>query len=504
MTRERAAELISENLKTVYAWALSRVSDKFDAEDLAGDIVDAAIANADKLRDDRAFYGWFWQLARNTYKTYLAKKQKTPAAPLDDSAGNIPAEMPETDGRAESLRREIAFLSENYRKCTVDYYFNDLSVKEISEKYAISRDMVKYYLFKTRKILKEGIPMERQFGEKSFNPSDVAIFMMCLKSVPATYSDFICGRKLPAQIVSSAYYSPMKLEELSVELGIPTVYLEDEVKLLQKYNLLCEKNGKFRSNIMQIDIPFLERYYKKVFEEAGEPLSRLCEGIKNKLPKIRETSFGNKQYCDELVLWNALVFTVVEGYCTAQCVNFDNAYMKCEDDNGIFTYAVTGDAIHSGAGKVHLNFSSATWWGSTPDFYIKDGKVSEKEGTAVSCAWFNSHPCPNEKFVYELNRYAKNGFPSALYSEKEYRDFIELMCPEIPLCADALKIACKVAMDVAEDLVPDGIELVPDQINAMLMHSTRELILSFAAEKCGFSHPDEPLAGTYFLVYEKN
>lgn len=502
MTKEKAAELISENLKTVYAWALSRVSDKYDAEDLSGDIVNAALENAEKLRDDRAFYGWFWQIAKNTYKTYLTKKSKNTAVPLDGKAENI-ADSTQTDERAAVLRREIAFLSENYRKCTVDYYFNDLSVKEISEKYGISRDMVKYYLFKTRKILKEGIPMEREFGEKSFNPSDVAIFMMCLKNVPPAYSDFICGRKLPAQIISSAYYSPMKLEELSVELGIPTVYLEDEVKLLQNYNLLREKNGKFRSNIMQIDIPFLERYYKKVFEKADEPLSRLCEGIKNKLPKIRETTFGNGKYCDELILWNALVFTVVEGYCTAQCVNFDNAYMKCGDDNGIFTYAVTGDAIHSGIGKVHLNFSSAAWWDSTPGFYINDGKVSEESGTAVSYACFNSHSCTDEKFLSELNRYAKDGFPSAMYSEKDYRDFIELMCPEIPLCADALKIACKVAMDVAEDLVPDGIELHPDRINAMLMHSTRELILSFAAEKCGFTVPDEPLAGTYFLVYEK-
>jgi hypothetical protein len=30
--------------------------------------------------------------------------------------------------------------------------------------------MVKYYLFKTRKILKEGIGMTREYGEKSYNP----------------------------------------------------------------------------------------------------------------------------------------------------------------------------------------------------------------------------------------------------------------------------------------------------------------------------------------------
>ena len=59
------------------------------------------------------------------------------------------------------LRRELALLSREYRECTVAYYFEGLSCAETASRLHISLEMVKYYLFKTRKILREGISMER-------------------------------------------------------------------------------------------------------------------------------------------------------------------------------------------------------------------------------------------------------------------------------------------------------------------------------------------------------
>ena len=50
-------------------------------------------------------------------------------------------------------------------------YINGLSCSQTSQKLGISLEMVKYYLFKTRKLLKEGIGMEREYGEKSYNPA---------------------------------------------------------------------------------------------------------------------------------------------------------------------------------------------------------------------------------------------------------------------------------------------------------------------------------------------
>lgn len=53
MKQERAAEFIEENLKTIFAYALSRVSNKEDAKDLTNDIVLAILQSAGKLKKKR-------------------------------------------------------------------------------------------------------------------------------------------------------------------------------------------------------------------------------------------------------------------------------------------------------------------------------------------------------------------------------------------------------------------------------------------------------------------
>lgn len=73
MDYEKAAEIVAENLKTIYAYALSRVSKQADAEDLASDIALSVIESAPKLKCDDAFYGYLWKTAANRYKKYLTR-----------------------------------------------------------------------------------------------------------------------------------------------------------------------------------------------------------------------------------------------------------------------------------------------------------------------------------------------------------------------------------------------------------------------------------------------
>ena len=82
--------------------------------------------------------------------------------------------MPDIEGISEEedsalflLRRELALLAEKYRKAVVLYYIESKSCLEISDCLGISESMVKYLLFKSRQILKEGMRMERNYGRQS-------------------------------------------------------------------------------------------------------------------------------------------------------------------------------------------------------------------------------------------------------------------------------------------------------------------------------------------------
>ena len=106
---------------------------------------------------------------------------------------------------------------------------------EIAKEQNISLEMVKYHLFKTRQLLKEGFGMERQYGEKSYNPAKFEFITIFSGQFNREYRNLFT-RKLPGNILHSAYYTPLTIRELSVELGVSTVYMEDEVALLEKYN----------------------------------------------------------------------------------------------------------------------------------------------------------------------------------------------------------------------------------------------------------------------------
>lgn len=202
MEQKEVAALVEENIKTIFAYSLSRVSNKEDAEDLCGDIILAIITSAPRIRDDDAFFGYICTIATNTYKKFLQKRNRAIFTGLDEE---IPGDDDFTDKilkteELKSLRRELSLLSREFRECTVAYYFDGLSCAETVSKLGISLKMVKYYLFKTRKLLKEGIGMEREFGGKSYKPSKFEFVTIFSSKFNAEYRNLF-NRKLPENIL---------------------------------------------------------------------------------------------------------------------------------------------------------------------------------------------------------------------------------------------------------------------------------------------------------------
>lgn len=71
----KTAAYLSENLTAVYGYALVRLFDKTDAEELAGEIVCEILASAENLKSQDAFGGSVWKIAENTFRKFLRKKQ---------------------------------------------------------------------------------------------------------------------------------------------------------------------------------------------------------------------------------------------------------------------------------------------------------------------------------------------------------------------------------------------------------------------------------------------
>ena len=310
-------QFIEENLKTIFDYALSRVSNKEDAEDLTNDIVVAILQSADKLKSPEAFYGYVWGIAANTYRKFLMKRnrrqQEVSADGMQDDAfaaeGDFAGELAEELALKENvakLHREIALLSKEHRECTVAYYFEELSCAEVAKRLGISLEMVKYYLFKTRKILKEGISMEREFGEKSFKPEPFEFVTIFADKFNREYHNMF-KRKLPGQILLSAYYTPMSVRELAIELGVASVYLEDELELLEKYHLI-EKNSheKYQTNLLIFTDDYTKEFQREAKKFAVSGMRDILVALKEKLADIRAINKCCAVLSEERLLWGLL------------------------------------------------------------------------------------------------------------------------------------------------------------------------------------------------------
>lgn len=321
MEQEKVSALVEENMKTIFAYALSRVSHKEDAEDLAGDIILSILSSAQKIRDDNAFFGYIWAIAANTYKKYLYKKSRLHYEELDEEAADekdFVRDIIQTEQFC-TLRRELALLSKEYRECTVAYYFEGLSCAETASKLHISLEMVKYYLFKTRKILKEGIGMEREFGAKSYQPAKFDFFIIFEGDANMEYQRLF-DRKLPGNILVGTYHTPMTIRQLAIELGVASVYLEDEIALLEQYGLLTAlPGGKYQARLVIFTEEYMEEFFRMSEKSAVSEVENILRSGTKKLHDLRKLQFIGSGLEDNLLLWDFLFEMICSGWKLFQC-----------------------------------------------------------------------------------------------------------------------------------------------------------------------------------------
>ena len=310
MEREKINSLIADNMKKIFSFCLSRVNNTSDAEDLAGDIFVELLRSYKNIRGDDNFYGFMWGVANNVYKQYLRKKQRNfgEIAFEESYMGNIfdtPEDIYVSKEELAYLKRELSLLSGEYREATILYYIKNKSCSEVAELLDISNEMVKYYLFRARKIMKEGMDMTREYGEKSYNPD---IFKMDYWGTgPNDVYRKLFERRLPGNILLSAYYEPLSVTELALELGIATSWLEDEIKILREHDLIkLMGNGKYQTNI----IIFTPEYETEVYNAAKElyisAAESLYEYIDENESAIREIGFYGSEFTKNRLYWSVL------------------------------------------------------------------------------------------------------------------------------------------------------------------------------------------------------
>jgi RNA polymerase sigma-70 factor (ECF subfamily) len=129
-----------------------------EADDLMQETFLAAFKNLKKFRMRSSFYTWTYRIMLNTaYKKFRKKKQKRLFLHrMDKRTANYNSDDSHASGAGkEKVRTAVAALPLKYKEIITLYYFEDFSIKEISEMLEISEGTVKSRLFNARTLLKK-------------------------------------------------------------------------------------------------------------------------------------------------------------------------------------------------------------------------------------------------------------------------------------------------------------------------------------------------------------
>ena len=304
MDRETSDERIAGAAKTLFSYCRARTGTREEAEDLSQDILLELLRSRGNLRDDRAFYGFMWAVAGNVYKNWCKKRARPADAPLDE---RLPDGSPPIAGLLEKeedlalLRRELALLTERHRKVTVFYYFDGLRVGEIAERLGLSEAMVKFLLFKSRQILKEGMDMERTWGNLSYNPGHLR--MGFWGKGPNPYK-LVEDSLIAQNILLACYNDRCTAEEISLQIGVTVPYLEKDLKALCEHNVLTCRGGRYETSIVIFTKEFAREADAKMLPYQQEIAAIIQKCLNEKLDEIKSIGFYQGAPDENLLRWH--------------------------------------------------------------------------------------------------------------------------------------------------------------------------------------------------------
>lgn len=283
MNKRDADFIIGEYVQKLYGFALNKLGDPDEAEELSARIVAEVYEVLIKRENIVNINGYIYKIAHNVWTRYIGRKSKSrsfeTSGGFDGTDGfeNIPDErdFAEEFQKTEQyglIRREIAYLSKIQREIVVRHYYRGEKVKTIAAAMAVPEGTVKWHLSCTRKELMIGMDKIRTIGNLGLQP--IRFSGMGHSGSPGSKGDTadFLAKTITQNIAYAAYHKSRTVNEIAEELGINPIFVEDEVAVLEEYSYMDKlADGKYRTNI-HIHIPSNEavKIYRNINKKYTE------------------------------------------------------------------------------------------------------------------------------------------------------------------------------------------------------------------------------------------
>lgn len=134
-----------------YITAYALLRNEADAEDAVCNAILSGYEHLAQLKNPKKFKSWMLTIIKNEALKLYRKRMELPG---DE---NVEQLLPPTYDNHNELWDIVQTLSEEYRIVIVLFYYNDLSLRDISDVLGISIGTVKSRLNRGRKLLKDAL-----------------------------------------------------------------------------------------------------------------------------------------------------------------------------------------------------------------------------------------------------------------------------------------------------------------------------------------------------------
>ena len=298
------ANKLEQYVERVYGYAVRRTYTRDEADDLSQEILFTALRELPKLRNESKFEPWLWGVAANVTKRFRREKGKQRALYSYDSlsmddlrSDRYEAEEEETEALYDALRTRIAMLSALYREILILFYYDGLSVKQISERLQIAEGTVTWRLSEGRKKLKRSV-LDMQ--ETALRPTKLHIAITGSGGYNGTAIPFP-GSYISDALSQSLLYDCREeaktVEELSELRGVPAYYIEDRLDNLVKREAMKVTAGKYLTTppIETEETVAYLRNRRDLFEPVVEPFVAALKTLAAKVPSLGTYTAGKPE-----------------------------------------------------------------------------------------------------------------------------------------------------------------------------------------------------------------
>ena len=235
-------------VEPIFRFCCKRLSNRYDAEDLASEIICHVLDGIKKYRIESLDH-WVWRIAHNRYARFLDDRNKQQALlsyedELFEIADYAWGDEDDTREQYETVFRYLHTLSSEYRNLFVDYYIDDLSIRALAKKYSLPETTVKWRLNVGRQKIRDRI------GENKMDKVYRRINWNTMTSNGHANTHQYLSSQIARAICLAAYEKPATVEEISISTGIPAMYIEDELPHLEYGDAVYKVGNKYVANFI--------------------------------------------------------------------------------------------------------------------------------------------------------------------------------------------------------------------------------------------------------------